>query len=257
MEVIGQRNSMKEIEAMFNIFIKSEGAIKPHFMLTGPSGSGKTLAMSTLAKELDINFVCLNAAQLTKEGHSGSSLSKALIPLSSTTVETICFVDEFDKLFISTDELNSPVPETTIGVQNEFLKILDSEKVTLAGDYGKFKDIKIEHVLFVFGGAFNGAEIKELGDLSKYGIKNEFLGRITNTISMCKLSLEELTRILQNSPLIDKYLELSKEGLFSGCSKETCCTEVERELREQYKKSTVGARLVNSLIHKYFINRTI
>ena len=46
-------------------------------------------------------FMEINGAQLTKEGTSGNSLSKALTPLLEMSEKlVICFVDEFDKLFI-------------------------------------------------------------------------------------------------------------------------------------------------------------
>ena len=43
-----------------------------------------------------------NAAGLTKEGLAGNSISDALAPLVTYSGRAVvCFVDEFDKLFIS------------------------------------------------------------------------------------------------------------------------------------------------------------
>ena len=70
--------------------------------LVGPSGSGKSHTVQTLCEELDMSMFEINAAALTKEGTSGNSLSKALAPLLQSGGQPIvCFVDEFDKLFIS------------------------------------------------------------------------------------------------------------------------------------------------------------
>ena len=70
-----------EIKNILNIFLNSKAGIRPHFMLAGPSGSGKTFTIKTLLKRLKIPLFEVNAAQLTKEGTSGNSLSKAMTPL--------------------------------------------------------------------------------------------------------------------------------------------------------------------------------
>ena len=154
-----QKKSISEMKRIMMIFQNSQAVIRPHFILTGPSGSGKSNSIQVLCEDLDIPFIEINAAQLTKEGTAGNSLSKALSVLSSSSGKpTICFVDEFDKLFISGNNNSSLAHETTNGVQNEFLKVLESEKATVAGDYGKYLDIPIKNVLFIFAGAFNGEE---------------------------------------------------------------------------------------------------
>ena len=93
MNIIGQNTLVSEIDKIFNIFEASQGEIKPHFILTGESGSGKTFTINNLAVKYKMNFVEINAAQLTKEGTAGNSLSKALSTLSSSSGKpTICFV---------------------------------------------------------------------------------------------------------------------------------------------------------------------
>jgi len=102
MNIIGQDKLVTELDRIFSIFEASEGVIKPHFILTGESGSGKTFTIQNLAVKYKMNFLEMNAAQLTKEGVSGNSLSKALTPLLNLQKQlTIISVDEFDKLFIS------------------------------------------------------------------------------------------------------------------------------------------------------------
>ena len=68
------------------------------------------------------------------------------------------FVDEFDKLFISGNSNSSLANEVTVGVQNEFLKVLESPTTSVYGDYGKYYEVDISRVLFVFAGAFNNEE---------------------------------------------------------------------------------------------------
>lgn len=40
--IIGQDKLVLEINKIFDIFISSEGEVRPHLILTGSSGSGKT-----------------------------------------------------------------------------------------------------------------------------------------------------------------------------------------------------------------------
>lgn len=70
-----------QLGKIIDIFKASEGELRPHFMLTGPSGAGKSATVQFLAESNDLEFLEINAAQLTKEGTAGNSLSKALSPL--------------------------------------------------------------------------------------------------------------------------------------------------------------------------------
>lgn len=97
--IIGQEKLVQELTTITEIFRTSDGEIRPHFFLTGPSGSGKSFTIKNLADSAKLGFVEINAAQLTKEGTSGNSLSKALGPLGSTGGKpTICFCDKNSSL---------------------------------------------------------------------------------------------------------------------------------------------------------------
>ena len=124
-KIIGQEILTKEIGRILDIFVKSDGKIRPHFILTGESGSGKSHTIKSLCRQREIDMLEINAAQITKEGTSGNSLSKALSPIMNMkSKKVVVFVDEFDKLFISTNSNSSVANEITVGVQNEFLKVL-------------------------------------------------------------------------------------------------------------------------------------
>ena len=136
--IVGQSELISEVEKILQIFKTSECEIRPHFILTGPSGSGKSYIIRNITEKFDLGYLEINAAQLTKEGISGNSLSKALSPLMQIQGKpTVIFVDEFDKLFISGNSNDSSAHESTTGVQNEFLKVLESDKASVFGDYGK------------------------------------------------------------------------------------------------------------------------
>ena len=244
-----QKQTLKEMSKVVTIFKGSEGSIKPHFILTGPSGSGKSVAVQALAEENDLGFLEINAAQLTKEGTSGNSLSKALAPLAQFGGRpTIVFVDEFDKLFISGNSNSSLAHETTNGVQNEFLKVLESDEASVFGDYGKYQNISVAKTIFIFAGAFNGEEDITIDRLREFGIKTEFIGRVGLVYNLEKLTVSSLISILVSSPLLDMYLEL-----FADVKKEKVVKKISKFIEEYYENNTLGARLVNTLIHQYFI----
>jgi len=93
--IVGQESINKEITRIFDIFRSSKGTIRPHFILTGPSGSGKTYITKELCASKEMPYVEVNAAQITKEGMSGNSLSKCLAPLQRfADLPTIVFVDD-------------------------------------------------------------------------------------------------------------------------------------------------------------------
>lgn len=219
-------------------------------MLTGPSGSGKSFNILQLCENNKLNYMEINAAQLTKEGISGNSLSKALAPLGGMgTKPCVCFVDEFDKLFISGNANSDLAHESTNGVQNEFLKVLESETTSVFGDYGKYREINVGKVLFVFAGAFNGEENLDMDRMRQMGMKTELLGRVGLLFNLEKLSLETLRECLINSDLLKSYLKL-----YNDVTKTEVVETVMAAVTENYENNTIGARLLNTMLHQYFIN---
>lgn len=250
MSVKEQQEVMRQINKVMEIFTASEGEIRPHFILTGPSGSGKSHTVQYLAQEFNVGYLEINAAQLTKEGTAGNSLSKALSPLlQSPSKLTICFVDEFDKLFISGNSNSQLAHETTNGVQNEFLKVLESPHATVYHDYGKYVEVAVDKILFIFAGAFNGEENIDLDRLRSFGIKTEFIGRVGLIYGLQKLSLESMEAVLRESILLKKYLEL-----FPKTKKDSVVSSIMGAVEKAHDKNTLGIRLLNTLLNKYFIN---
>jgi ATP-dependent protease Clp ATPase subunit len=243
-----QEKLLKELNTLVQVFKSSEGAIRPHFILTGPSGSGKSHTIESLAEQFEINYLEINAAQLTKEGTAGNSLSKALAPLADhQNSMTLCFVDEFDKLFISGNG-SEGAHETTTGVQNEFLKVLECDYTSVYGQYGHYNKIDISNVLFVFAGAFNGAEDLTLDKLRDYGLKTEFLGRVGLLFQTEKLSVESMMTILSNSKTLKDYLTL-----FPSVKKDEVVSCLKEHIVANYEKNTLGIRMMSNLVHQYFI----
>lgn len=248
MNVIGQDKLVGELDRIFSIFEASEGTIKPHFILTGESGSGKTFTVSNLAVKYKMNFLEINGAQLTKEGVSGNSLSKALTPLLNLKQQlTVIFIDEFDKLFISGNSNDSSAHESTTGVQNEFLKLLEGRVTQVFGDYGKYVSVPLDKVLFIFAGAFNNEKDITLDRLREIGVKTEFLGRVGLIYNTSPLTLDDMFAIIDNSDLLNKYCQLFKADF------EEVSLYIKGYLTKFHEKNTLGARMINTLIQQYFI----
>ena len=239
----------KELGRLVDIFLTSEAELRPHFILTGPSGSGKSFNIAQIADEYDVGFLEINAAQLTKEGTAGNSLSKAMAPLAQMQQQlTICFVDEWDKLFIAGNSNSEVAHETTLGVQNEFLKVVESDTASVFGDYGKYVNISVKNVLFVFAGAFNGEEDIDIDRLREMGVKTEFLGRVGLVFNTEKVSLATMIKTMQECRQLEVYL-----ALFKDVTREEVEATLIDQLTESYEKNTLGFRIITTLINQYFI----
>lgn len=244
-----QQTVLTSAQRIVQVFKSSQAKIRPHFILTGPSGCGKSHLVQYLAEVEDLHFIEVNAAQLTREGTSGNSLSKALSPLRQAGgAMTICFVDEFDKLFISGNTNSEMATESTTSVQNEFLKVLEGRTTQVFGDYGKYVDTPVDNVLFVFAGAFNGESDLTIDRLRSFGIKTEFLGRVGLLFNMTRLSLESMRLALEDSQLLKNYLKL-----MPTIKAEAAINDIMEVVSRNYEMNTLGIRMLNTLIHQYFI----
>ena len=245
----GQEKIVNELTKIFNIFKASECEIRPHFILTGPSGSGKSFTIQTLCEAQEVGFLEINAAQLTAEGTSGNSLSKALAPAANFGGKpSVVFVDEFDKLFISGNSNSQCATQSRTEVQNEFLKVLESDTVSVFGDYGKYNSVNAKNILFIFAGAFNGEENVTIDKLRDFGVKTEFLGRVGLVYNTQKLTLEDMYKIIDNSVLLQKYCQLFEDVDFEHVG-----YLLKAQIKIHFENNTLGVRLLNTLIHQYFI----
>lgn len=240
-----QAEISRVIQNIFSTFINSDCAIRPHFHLTGPSGSGKSYLVKQLADANEAAYFEINAAQLTKEGFSGNSLSKAMRPLiHSSNRPTIIFVDEFDKLL----DQNGGSQEHTLGVQDEFLKVLESDYTAIFTDYGKYQNYECSKTLFVFAGAYGGKENLDLEELRSLGMRTEFTGRVGLVFNTQKISLNSMLNLVPKARLLEEYSKIRKDVKVQDVIK-----YVKRELTKNYKTNTVGLRMINTLIHTYYL----
>lgn len=242
-----QLKAYTAISNIATIFSKSEGLIRPHSIITGASGAGKSYLVERITKEHDLHFIELNAAQITVEGVAGNSLSKALAPLKRCQDKpVIIFVDEFDKLLQSD---GTEASASRSGVQDEFLKLLEAKTTSVFGEYGKYDEIKCERTLFIFAGAFGSQPIKCTSDLSRLGMKNEFLGRVGIHINVESPSIQSILKCLQNSALLAQYVKYSPKTV----NKTKALKDIGDIITNKHRELNLGLRLINSSIHAYFL----
>lgn len=241
-----QQKFCAQLDHVLNVLVTSEAAIRPHFHLTGPSGSGKSYLVNQRAKLHNIPFIELNAAQITAEGLSGNSLSKALRGLRQHwNVPNIIFVDEFDKLFQRNGETTESFRSI---VQDEFLTALESKYASIFTDYGKYEPIRIDNSLFIFAGAYSNQKISTIKELRDAGLRTEFVGRVPLVFSTEEVPLDELKKHLKRVGLFQEYMKLYPKICPRQAAKEICDL-----LAEQQKDMAIGIRLLNSCIHQFFM----
>ena len=240
-----QQEASRKIHHLINVHVESKCKIRPHCIITGPSGSGKSFLTNSIYKQLDVPFFELNAAQITQEGLSGNSLTKAMRPLRDHWNQpNVIFVDEFDKLLQQNGEKTENFRS---GVQDEFLQLLESKYASVFTDYGKYEPVLCENSLFIFAGAFSGAEITQTEDLRALGLRTEFVGRVPLVISTKQVTIEELRKALPKLKLFNDYL-----SLYPSVNKGSACKAIIKLIEEQHKNN-LGIRLLNSVTHQYFM----
>lgn len=128
-----------------------------------------------------------------------------------------------------------------------FLEI-NAAQITVYGDYGKYVDADMTKTLFVFAGAFNNEADINLDRLRSFGIKTEFLGRVGLVYNLKRLTLDDMYLILEQSDLLDSYLKL-----FPDANRQTVISDIKSYLKDIYDNNDLGARIINTLIHQWFI----
>ncbi|RLC08097.1 MAG: hypothetical protein DRI24_23880 [Deltaproteobacteria bacterium] len=213
--------------------------------------SGKTYVTKAILTELDIRYIEVNSAQLTKEGYAGNSLSKVLTPLNDDPGKpTVVIMDEIDKLFLSNNSNTSNPNEITIGIQNELLKLLESDTTETFGNYGHFITTPIKRVMFIFLGAWNNEPNLTLDKLRKMGVKTELIGRMGLLYHLDPISADDMIDMIDEEPLFVKYKEV-----FNNVDEKHCKAEVAKYIKKYHGNNAIGARLMHHLLHDYFINR--
>lgn len=188
-----------------------------------------------IAKRLNIPYTVEDATKYTKEGYYGSDVNDMLYNLLENADQNvkkaergIIIIDEIDK--------KAGYEQNDVGgaeVLKSLLKLIEGTtiKIPLAEDpySDELVEFNTKNIIIIFLGAFSGLEkirnerlktnnfmgfqnsepisdkpkkttfLKQ--DLVKYGMPEEFVGRVDTIIEMNKLTKEDLRQILKKSKL--------------------------------------------------------
>ena len=264
--------------------LKGRELPKSNILLLGPSGSGKTYTISTLAQLFGLPMVKVDCASLVSSGYVGKTLSDVfnqLIRQSPGGVRDaekgIIFFDEFDKI---ADSMGASRSVGGVELQTEFLSIIQKGIFTIGDRMNDKRTVRMDDILFIFGGAFSGIdriisnrmEKKPIGfngkmdrsetdkeatieavnheDLIKFGLLPELVNRISYVAVFNTLTKDDILHIMKESKasVLDQF-----KAYFKAHNKRLVIKEeVFETIAERVAESNKGARMINTMLLEMF-----
>lgn len=244
-----QKAAITVLKKICDNFLNSQGKIRPHCIISGQSGTGKSYLLERLAASLGIHVLNVNAAQITREGISGNSLSKALEPLKKLQGKpVIVFLDEFDKLFLGVD---GKTGDERSGVQSEILHIISSGVCQVIADYGHYHELNTRNCLFMFAGAFQGIQDLNPDRLMQLGMYPELIGRVNLHVALPSIDCDDLIKAMRKDPLLQHYY--NTHNISEAVKQKEIEDTIAAEITKNFSTNVIGYRLITRLIHQYFI----
>ena len=283
--IIGQNEPVRQIiTAIYKAIVFK--SIKTNLLIIGDSGTGKTETIRQILKVLNLPYTIEDATKYTQEGYYGADVEEMIYNLFENANQDIeraqngvIVIDEIDK-----KAGNSASGERDVSgreVLNSLLKIIEGSTIEVPTDEEPYsKDFDTSNLIIIFLGAFSGLEEirkKRLNtskagfnlnkdtkpkqdtkllkqDLIRYGLPEEFVGRISTIVEMNKLTKQDLASILRNSKLsiFRAYQrELRERGIslyYSG--------RLFERIAEKSLLTDTGARELNNTVN-YIFDRII
>jgi len=243
--IVGQNEQVRQIVTAIYRAIEFP-TIKSNILIIGNSGTGKTATIKQIAQAIGLPCTIEDATKYTQEGYYGADVNDMIFNLIeeadndiSKAWNGIIVVDEIDKKSASGDQHDV----SGVEVLKSLLKIIEGSTVMVPppdfmGDPIPFDT---HNLIIIFMGAFPGLnKIRDLRlnknsmgfarsvpkngestkyikqDLVKYGLPEEFVGRIDTIVEMNDLGYKELVQILKQSKLsiFRRYeIELKRRGI--------------------------------------------
>lgn len=230
--VYRQENAKKAAAIMLYNHLKGR---RRNMILAGPTGCGKTEIWRTLQKRFPFIKI-VNGPQIACDGWKGSYHMKDIFveEPAEKAKKMLVVIDEADKLF--EPSIGAAGVDYARKIQNEFLKIMDGDKVEFVseGNDAKKTTVDCSNVSFVFCGSFetllqnredkpatigffqNAASDEEedsitIEDLVEYGnVRREIAGRIQQIVSLNALTVDDFEHILNSRKQMSPIRQLEK-----------------------------------------------
>lgn len=261
---------------------------KQNIFILGPTGTGKTELVRTLAKEINIPLVTVDATSLTASGYRGNTASELIVSslLKATNHDmnlakySIVFIDEIDKKAQSNGN-GSEIG--TLNVQHELLKmveggIIHTEIVNPITNQRQEISLDTSNILFIVAGAFSGLEkiinaknTKKVGltsssspeftqedfsgidnrHLMQFGLIPEFIGRFSIITYTKQLTMDSLIKILNKSEgLTEQY----RKTFAQFKCEINFSTEFLEEIAQEALAQNIGARGLERIFERKMEN---
>ena len=226
--IIGQDEPVRQIiTAIYKAIVFK--SIKTNLLIIGDSGTGKTETIRQILKVLNLPYTIEDATKYTQEGYYGADVEDMFYNLYENANKDIeraqngvIVIDEIDKK--AGNGFSGERDVSGREVLNSLLKLIEGSKVEVPTDEKPYEiDFDTSNLIIIFLGAFSGLEEirkKRLNstrpgfalngaseskqdtrllkqDLIKYGLPEEFVGRISTIVEMNKLTKHDLASILR------------------------------------------------------------
>lgn len=274
--VIGQDDAIKQI--VTTIWENFYGDTTNNMIILGPSGSGKTEIIRQVSKLLNVPLLLTSVTGMSQAGYIGRSTDEILKDLLALTngdigkaERAIVVLDEFDK--IATNGNKGDI--STIGVQNELLKIVEDGTFGIDYNHGSRMVINTEHITFIGVGACTDILTKKINKqagftsdikdkvvntgkinaddlVEKLGLKAELVGRMGKIIRLNDLDIDILKKIItdsKKSAYNDKVNLIKKSNIKYI---EDNHDEIIEAIAKVAKDKKIGARAISSIVNEMF-----
>lgn len=283
--IIGQDDQVRKIITSIYKSLKFK-KLKSNILIIGNSGTGKTETIKQIAQKLHVPYTIEDATKYTQEGYYGADAINVIYNLIENCNHDLKMAEHGIVVFDEIDKKVGNEQHDVAGVEvlKSLLKIVEGTKIKVpffSSDPfdDRLYDFDTKNIIFIFLGAFSGLEeirkkrlkVNQLGfsvnneknieeqdtrylkkDLVKYGMPEEFVGRIDTIVEMNELSKEDLALILKNSKLsiFKRYQsELGKMGVLLSYD-----DKLYERIAEESLNLDTGARELNNTVNYVFEN---